>query len=110
MNATGADEIERRLAAVEARLTDATGDRSLCDLSRSGPSHDVKALEGAMTAVLEARRRVRGSADPVEAVVRSVLEEWRAELALDERRGPVWQAYRLGGIAELEALLLAVGS
>jgi hypothetical protein len=102
---TEADRIEQHLATVEARLTAASGDSSLCDLSRTGPSHAVKSLEGAMSALLEARRRLRDADDAAATVVRTVLEEWRAELEIDERRGPIWQSYRTGGIEELEALL-----
>ena len=37
-----------------------------------------------------------------------VLAEWRRQLPLDERRGPVWLAYRRGGVDELESVVAAL--
>lgn len=95
--------LDDRLAAVEAALSAVAGDRSLCDLSASGPTGQVKRLEGAMAALLELRRARRREPDrPLAELVDAVLATWRAEL--QGAKGPVWAAYRRGGVDELEAL------
>jgi hypothetical protein len=92
-----------RRRAVEARLMVAAGDRSLCDLSRAGAPGGVKDLEGRMAALAEVDRAVRAGRTPADAVG-AVTAAWRHELAADEARGPVWLAYRRGGVEELDAL------
>lgn len=101
--AAGATRLEERLAHVERELAAVAGDRSLCDLSASGPTGQVKRWEGAMAALLELRRAHRRQPDrPLAELTGEVLAAWRAEL--EAARGPVWEAYRRGGVDELEAL------
>lgn len=99
------DMLDRRLAAVEERLTTAAGGRSLCELSRDGGSVGLKELEGRMSALAEARRAARRSIEAPEAVIEAVLDAWRAEFVNDSDRGVAWRSYRSGGIDELESLL-----
>jgi hypothetical protein len=97
--------VEQRLAAVEERLLALAGNQSLCELSKAGAPGGVKELEGRSAALRDARRALRG-ADHREAAaaVAVVADAWRAQLAADERRGPVWVRYRTGGLDELERL------
>jgi hypothetical protein len=103
-----AHDLSACLDAVEQRLVAATGDRSLCDLSRVGAPGSVKELEGRSAALRDALRLVRrGQAPDEHAAAEQVVAEWRRHLPLDERRGPVWLAYRRGGVDELDSFLSA---
>ncbi|MEZ5143324.1 MAG: hypothetical protein R2726_12525 [Acidimicrobiales bacterium] len=101
-----AELLAHRLAAAEAALDAAAGDRSLCDLSRAGAPGGVKELEGRLAALLEVRRATRREPTrPLTAVVEEVRPEWQHQLVVaEERQGPVWVAYRRGGVGELAAL------
>lgn len=98
-----ADPLARRLAVVEAELAAVAGDRSLCELSASGPTGHLKRWEGAMAALLELRRARRAQPESsLDALAEALARSWQAEL--DAAKGPVWAAYRRGGVDELEAL------
>ncbi len=105
--------IDDRLAAVEAELTAAAGDVSLCTISRSGgPVDGIKHLEGRMAALAEARRATRHELDPDPATVESIASRWRDQLVAVRERdaGRGWVAYRAGGVDELGDLLADLGS
>lgn len=105
--------IDDRLAAVEAELTAAAGDVSLCTISRSGgPVDGIKYLEGRMAALAEARRATRHEPESDLALVASIASAWRDQLAAVRERdaGRGWIAYRAGGVDELDDLLVDLGA
>ena len=98
--------LERRLESVSAELAVASGDQSLCAISRSvGSVPVVKYLEGRRVAIDEMRRAVRAGR-PFGEALSERTSAWRAELArtIDSSMGPDWRAYRAGGVDELESL------
>ncbi|MCK6210764.1 hypothetical protein KZX45_09445 [Georgenia sp. EYE_87] len=104
----------RRQVAVE-RLTAAAGNASLCTLSRSGePRPTVKYLEGAVSALSDVQRTLRGPAhDPAAgpaaaAAVSAVRERWVARRGQSAASSPAWQAYLDGAVDELDELAAAV--
>ncbi|MEX1280369.1 MAG: hypothetical protein AB1Z55_06575 [Acidimicrobiia bacterium] len=105
--------IDDRLAAVEAELTAAAGDVSLCTISRSGGSVDgIKYLEGRMAALAEARRLTRHDPRLDPATIQSIASTWREQLVVVRERdaGRGWVAYRAGGVDELDDLLSDLGA
>ncbi len=105
----GADELlalvrDRERAALEA-LTQATGNTSLCALSRSGTPHPAaKFHEGAVAALADVRRTVarQPGTSPTDALaVARVAWESNAALAA---RGRDWAAYYAGGVEALDLL------
>ncbi|MFP4149033.1 MAG: hypothetical protein ACLFV0_06050 [Nitriliruptoraceae bacterium] len=99
------DTIQARLGVLEQELSAATGDVSLCAISRSaGSVPAAKHLEGRLAALMELRRETRGGAP--EGILETLLATWRR--GLEEVRaqgsGPDWVAYRAGGVDELEEL------
>lgn len=104
---------DRRLERVEAELVVASGDASLCALSRSGrPVPAVKHLEGRSAALREVSRAIRtGGAEGTPGLVAERRRVWADALADLEARaaGPDWLAYRTGGVDELDALLDEAG-
>ncbi len=100
---------DRREAAV-ARLAGASGDASLCQLSRAGtPRPAVKYHEGAVAALTDVRRRLPDRADQrdVARLVADVRDRWVAGRVAS--RPADWQAYDDGAVDALESLTEALG-
>ncbi len=98
--------LERRRALAEAALVAATGGAPLC---RTGNGPDVtgpKFAEGRLAAVAELQRKGRAAAgSESETLAQQVLARWQDELHTSRVRGPAWDAYRDGGIAELTSVI-----
>lgn len=101
--------VRARERAALAALVAATGETSLCALSRSGTSHPaVKFHEGAVSALADVRRTetsqpTTGPADAI-ALARA---RWEDNAALAER-GRDWAAYYAGGVEALDLLAATV--
>ena len=98
--------IDRRIESIDLELTAAAQGRSLCAISRSvGSVPAVKYLEGRRAALGEVRRALRAGR-PFAEVLADRTGAWRTELArtIDSSMGADWQAYRAGGVDELESL------
>ena len=92
-----------------AALAQATGDTSLCALSRAGAPHPAaKFHEGAASALAAVRRTVsqRPGTDPADAVDAARVG-WEGNAALADR-GRDWAAYYAGGVEALDLLAEAV--
>jgi len=103
---SGSDIVDGRLGRVQEELTAAVGGDSLCAISRSaGSVPAAKYLEGRMAALMALRRSMRRG-DRLQASLAELLDEWRRGLDDVTARdaGPDWQAYRAGGVDELEEL------
>ncbi|WP_413452727.1 hypothetical protein AA0Y32_09265 [Georgenia phoenicis] len=90
---------ERRDEAL-ARLATATGDASLCAVSRDGTARPaVKYHEGAVAALGDLRRRL--SQEPADAALVHARAHWRA---LEDRAAaaPSWEAYLAGAVDALD--------
>ena len=93
------------LAEAEQALIAASGDQSLCTISRPG-----SAMAGAVPAVKMAEggwaalRALRDSQSEADLVLRinEGMASARGQLQLD--RGPAWQAYTTGALTELVRL------
>jgi hypothetical protein len=95
--------LDERMSALEAELISATGDGSLCAISKSGGQVDgAKYLEGRMAALMELRHRHHNGGE-IGDLVTSMTTAWSDELdAVRERAaGRGWIAYRAGGVDEL---------
>jgi hypothetical protein len=98
--------LDRRIESIDVELTAAAAGRSLCAISRSvGSVPTVKYLEGRRAALGDVRRALRAGR-PFTEVLADRAGAWRAELArtIDSSMGVDWQAYRAGGVDELESL------
>lgn len=98
--------IEARFVDLQEELTAALGDESLCAVSRTaGAVPAAKHAEGRLAALMELRRSLRGGGG-VEASLAEQLDAWRRWLddVTVREAGPDWQAYRAGGVDELEHL------
>lgn len=98
--------VEARRGEALARLSTATGDASLCTLSRNGkPRPAVKYHEGAVAALTDVRRRLETSLEPADAAVRHVRQHWetvRERAAVSS--SSTWQAYLDGAVDALDDL------
>ncbi len=88
-----------------AALADATGDTSVCALSRAGTAHPAaKYHEGAVSALAEVRRTVTQQPGTSSAVaVAFARARWEDNATLAER-GRNWAAYFAGGVEALDLL------
>lgn len=103
------EQIERLLADAEQQLNGAVGASSLCAISRSGARVDgAKYLEGRVAALRDLLRG-GGNGTDVTGTLQAVGATWRAALAMvvDNDMGPVWIAYRTGGVDVLEEVAAA---
>lgn len=101
-----ADPLEARLAELEVELAAAVGSDSLCAISRTaGSVPAAKYLEGRLAALMALRRSLRGGESRTAALA-ALREEWHRGLEDVTARdaGADWQAYRAGGVDELEEL------
>lgn len=91
-----------RLVEAASALNAATGGAALCRIEGSGGS--VKALEGRVAALQEARRALRNDPD---TDLQVILDRWTADLAvrLAQSSSPAWLEYLEAGVAEITALL-----
>lgn len=89
--------LEVELAAAEAELLTRTGGSALC--RPTGQRDEIKAAEGRVVALREARRLFRrgGSIDDL----RRARTSWEQSAG----SGADWQSYRTGGVAALRALI-----
>ena len=97
--------VRAREQAALAALAQATGDTSLCALSRAGASHPAaKFHEGAVSALAGVRRTVtrQPATSPAEAVA-AARAGWEENAAL-AGRGRDWAAYYAGGVEALDLL------
>lgn len=101
-----------RLGASEqaalARLTQVSGQASLCAMSRSGsPQPAAKYHEGAAVALAEARRAAAGPVGQPDAraSVETTRQTWARRLAGVAPDAPDWRAYLQGGVDALEEAL-----
>lgn len=98
--------IEQHRQRVLEDLTSASGDASLCSISKSaGPVPGIKYLEGRMAAVMEIRRSTSRGADAVSAVA-DAHTTWSRRLHDAERNAMSrdWTAYYAGGVDQLAEL------
>ncbi|WP_324651170.1 hypothetical protein [Georgenia sp. H159] len=106
MPLTLSQAVEARRDEALAQLSTATGDASLCAVSRSGtPRPAMKYHEGAVAALTDVRRRLGESAEPADAAVGRVRERWEArrdQAAVSA--SPTWQAYLDGAVDALDGL------
>ena len=99
--------LDQRARVVEAELSAALGDASLCAVSKTaGQVPAAKHLEGRLAALSQLRRTVPPAPEDVHAAIRSLRAEWQQALEHVVARdfGPDWRAYRAGGVDELTEL------
>jgi len=103
---TVSQAVEVRRGEALARLSTATGDASLCTLSRNGmPRPAWKYHEGAVAALTDVRRRLETSPEPADTAVLHVREHWetaRERAAVSS--SSTWQAYLDGAVDALDDL------
>lgn len=98
--------LEARRSELEAELTAAAGEASLCAISRAaGSVPAAKYLEGRLVALLELRRGLSAGDDGATTCTR-LRATWEHGLRDVRSRaaGPDWLAYRAGGVDELTEL------
>ncbi len=100
-----AGDVDMRRAEALGRLAMATGDASLCAVSRSGrPAPAAKYHEGAVAALTDVLRHLAESVEPAEAAVDHVRERWSARRDAATALTANWQAYLDGGLDTLADL------
>jgi hypothetical protein len=103
--------VRAREQAALALLADATGDTSLCALSRAGTPHPAaKYHEGAVSALADVRRTVtrQPATSPADAVALA-RTRWEGNATL-AARGRDWAAYYAGGVEALGLLADSVAA
>jgi len=104
--APGLDLVESRFAHLQQELSAALGDESLCAISRTaGPVPAAKHAEGRLAALMALRRSLQRG-ERLETSLTDQLDAWRRWLddVTVREAGRDWQAYRAGGVDELELL------
>lgn len=97
--------VETRRGEALARLSTATGDASLCAVSRCGvPRPAAKYYEGAVAALTDVRRRLETSPEPADTAVDHVREHWEARREGAAVSSSTWQAYLDGAVDALDDL------
>jgi hypothetical protein len=103
--------LEHHRAEAESVLLAATAGEPLCRITEGGDPTEPKYAEGALAAVAELQREVRGAPDATELnVARRVLANWVVEQGACAGRGVAWSAYRNGGVAELRSVVADLAS
>jgi hypothetical protein len=103
--------LRQRRTIVLRDLTDASGDASLCSISKSaGPVPGVKYLEGRMAALMEVERAVSRGAE-ASSVAADTVTAWTGRLHGAQRNemSADWTAYYAGGVDESEELVARLG-
>lgn len=102
--------VDTRRGEALGRLATATGDASLCAISRSGrPAPAAKYHEGAVAALTDVRRRLAEPGGPADAAVDHVRARWAARRGDATASSSSWQAYLDGALDALDDLTNGAG-